>query len=227
VWQTGNSAAAVILVLSALSYALGEHPKTVYWGARYGVKTFLKRSPNWNLLSSTRVDSVVLERCVFQCTGEQIYLIADAYRGQNIEQAVLDYFASVSGDRAGDSLQVDKLRLALYSDAELTVYVGHDWLMDYRLGRSPTSRDGRSRQTAVLACMSRQYFGPHLKSCGAEPVLLTTGLMAPEAYVLDVALIAWVSKGAPSAVRDSAAAAYSRYQKCPLKAARGLFAHSY
>jgi pentatricopeptide repeat protein len=51
-------------------------------------------------------------------------------------------------------------------------------------------------------------------------VLLTTGLMAPEAYTLTAAIDAHVRGGN---VREAAAQAYHKYQKCGVKAARRLF----
>jgi pentatricopeptide repeat protein len=44
--------------------------------------------------------------------------------------------------------------------------------------------------------------------------------MAPEAYTLTAAIEAFVQKGD---VREAAARAYDKYQKCGLKAARRLF----
>jgi hypothetical protein len=47
--------------------------------------------------------------------------------------------------------------------------------------------------------------------------------MAPEAYTLDAAVTAFARGLGASAVHEAAAAAYSSYQKCSLKAARALF----
>ena len=82
----------------------------------------------------------------------------------------------------------------------------------------PTTR--RARSTITLACKSAQYFGPLLAQTGATPLVTTYGLMAPEAYVLDAALIAHVRGEDP---RAAAAQAYASYQKCGLRAARRLF----
>ena len=54
-------------------------------------------------------------------------------------------------------------------------------------------------------------------------MLLTTGLMAPEAYTLEAIVRAWVGGGSTAAVREAAAAAYHKYQNCGLRAARKLF----
>jgi len=48
--------------------------------------------------------------------------------------------------------------------------------------------------------------------------------MAPEAYTLEAALGAWIGGESDGEIRERAAAAYARYQKCSLSAARKLFA---
>ncbi len=45
----------------------------------------------------------------------------------------------------------------------------------------------------------------------------------PGGYTLDAALRAWIAEGTSDAVGEAAAAAYHRYQKCGLRAARRLF----
>ncbi|MCA9555672.1 MAG: hypothetical protein KC933_36920, partial [Myxococcales bacterium] len=72
---------------------------------------------------------------------------------------------------------------------------------------------------------SQPYFQARLEALGAQPLLLTTNLMAPEAYTLDAALSAWFGGGAPAQVHEAAAAAYARYQRrLSLPRARRLFA---
>ena len=88
-----------------------------------------------------------------------------------------------------------------------------------------TARRGR-QVPIVLACASKPYFEGHLMKGGSHPLLLTTGLMAPEAYVLDAALRAWASGEPADRVRESAASAYDHFQKCGIKAARRLFTGS-
>jgi len=64
-------------------------------------------------------------------------------------------------------------------------------------------------RSIVLACASLQYFTKHLQRAGSQPFLLTTNLMAPEAYALTAAIDAHV-RG--TNVREAAARAYDKYQ---------------
>ncbi|MBS3764010.1 MAG: hypothetical protein KGZ25_11990, partial [Planctomycetes bacterium] len=58
----------------------GEDPENnLYWGARYGVKTFLKTSASWKLLATRKnTGENILESLLFIQRRQNIYLVADA-----------------------------------------------------------------------------------------------------------------------------------------------------
>ena len=205
----------------------GEDPaRNLYWGARFGVKTFFRRSRDWQLVSETRDPRPeVLERLVFKHKRQDAYLVADAYRGAEIKQATLDFLEAAAGaSRQTVSIGGETYGLSRGAARHLVAYVGHDGLMDFSLPRLPKKADGQERDAVVLACASKQYFTAALREAGARPLLWTTNLMAPEAYVLDAALEGWLAGEPGEQVRERAAKAYDTYQKCGLRAARGLFA---
>ena len=76
----------------------------------------------------------------------------------------------------------------------------------------------------VLARSSKSFFEAHLGAAGAHSLLLTTGLMAPEAYTVDAVIRAWFAGKSPAEVKLAAASAYHRFQKCGLTGATRLFA---
>lgn len=200
--------------------------RNLYWGARFGVRTHFKASREWQLVSSTRDPSPkVLERLVFRHKSSDAYLVADAYRGAEIRQATADFLNAASGNTnptveiAGKTYGLSK-----GAAAHLVAYVGHDGLMDFQLTYMPKRRDDLRRDAVVLACISRKYFAPPLRESGANPLLWTTNLMAPEAYVLKAALDGWLAGESGEQVRERAAKAYDAYQNCGLKSARALFA---
>ena len=94
--------------------------------------------------------------------------------------------------------------------------------MDFKLENQPAKRDDTRRDAIVLACASRNYFSAPLKKTAAAPLLWTSNLMAPEAYILHDALEGWTRNETSEQIRDRAAAAYAKYQKINLKAARNL-----
>jgi len=207
----------------------GEDPeRNLYWGSAYGVKTFFSRSAEWERLScGQKPKPAILERCIFEYRTANVYLIADAYRGIEIKQAVVDFLDSAAGGGA-DSMSIDSrpagpvVNLPAHGGASLVAYVGHDGLMDFRLPQYPHQKNGTDREAIVLACASKQFFGEAMRANGAYPLLWTTGLMAPEAYTLKAALDGWIAGEDRGQVRDRAAAAYDKYQKCGLKAAHRL-----
>ncbi len=199
----------------------GDDPKNnLYWGAAYGVKTFFQRAKEWSLVATTpNPKQGVLERCVFKHGTEPVYLVADAYRGREIRQATYD-FLRFSAGRNVEALKMGRLYGG--GAADLVAYVGHNGLMDFRLEDSPRSADARRRDAVILACASKPYFAGALRQTGARPLLWTTGLMAPEAYVLKAAVDGWLLGEDGGEVSRRAAEEYNRYQKCGMKAASRL-----
>jgi len=84
-------------------------------------------------------------------------------------------------------------------------------------------QEHRANNAIVLACKSKPYFAPFLSKIGSRPVLLTTGFMAPEAYTLEAALAGWIAGENGGQIKERAAQAYHKFQKCGLKGARRLF----
>jgi hypothetical protein len=199
----------------------------LYWGAAAGVKTFFARSPDWKLIQCVPKPKMqVLERCVFKHREAEVYLVADAYRGDEIRQAILDFFNAAAG-ATQESIPLPPSHvsnLAVYGAADMVAYIGHDGLMDFQLSLAPKKRDDRHRDAIILACASKQYFSEALRASGAYPLLWTTNLMAPEAYTLKGALDGWIVGETNELIHERAAAAYDKYQKCGLRGARRLFA---
>jgi hypothetical protein len=207
----------------------GDDPAhNLYWGAAYGVKSFFSKSKEWaRLPDAAPPKPVVLERAVFKHKSRDVYLIADAYRGREIKQSTVDFLSFASGHgRATVEARIGTGSVVIDAGggADLIAYVGHDGLMDFSLSDYPQKADAGERDAVILACISKRYFAEPLRATGARPLLWTTGLMAPEAYVLKAAVDGWMSKESGEQVRRRAAAAYNSYQKCGARAALNLFA---
>jgi hypothetical protein len=198
----------------------------LYWGSAYGVKTFFSRSAEWERIRcGEKPKTEILERCIFKYRAANVYLVADAYRGIEIKQAVLDFLDSAAGDGA-ETLSVPSgsgvVKLAIRGGANLVAYIGHDGLMDFQLSKFPVKKNDVHRDAVVLACVSKQFFAEPVRASGAYPLLWTTGLMAPEAYTLKSALDGWIAGERGEQIRDRAAGAYDKYQKCGFHAAHRL-----
>ena len=204
--------------------------RNLYWGSAYGVKTFFSRSADWERITcqeKPRPKTDILERCVFRHRTANAYLVADAYRGIAIQQAILDFLAAASGDhpeRLSLPTAPGGAKLPIGGDANLVAYIGHDGLMDFKISTVPQKKNEIHRDAIVLACASKQFFVEAMRASGAHPLLWTTGLMAPEAYTLKAALDGWIGEETGEQIRDRAAGAYDKYQKCGFRAAHRLFA---
>ncbi|MGR9085648.1 MAG: hypothetical protein ACU841_01065 [Gammaproteobacteria bacterium] len=192
----------------------GDDPRSnLYWGALYGVKTFLSRADGWrNLGCEKNISSAVLERCEFGWL-DKLTVTADAYRGSRIDQAMLDFMRQAATPPDGDT-------------REMVVFIGHDGLMDEQnlpiINHFP--RHARhDKQAVVLACLSDEFFSEHLLAAGSNPVVTTFSFMAPEAYVLEAVARGFANGASESELRRSAGAAYAKYQHISAKAGRSVF----
>jgi hypothetical protein len=95
--------------------------------------------------------------------------------------------------------------------------------MDFNLADYPTKVNDSERSTIILSCISKRFFQEPIRRTGVKPLLWTTGLMAPESYILKAAVDGWLLNETDEQIRKRAADAYNQYQKCGIKAAMGLF----
>jgi hypothetical protein len=213
----------------------GQDPgSNLYWGAMYGVRHYLAKKAGWKKVDAQpKSDPRILERVVFHTTVKRgakkspVYLVADAWGGAYIRDAMTAYFTMAAGALEEQiSIKNGENELTLQSGgaSHLVVFVGHNGLMDFALDPPAAFFPNLPpRSAAALSCASKPYFEARLTAVGSHPLLLTTGLMAPEAYTLDAAIRAWASGGSVAATVEAAASSYNQYQKCGIKGARRLF----
>lgn len=200
----------------------GQDPdKNLYWGCAYGVRTYFKNKPDWKEIKRFKADGICLERIVFKHKTKPFYLVADAYDGEYIKQCTTDFLNSCAG-KLKDTIKVNNIVIGIEGNAKLLAYIGHNGLMDFKLPNTYANSDGVKRDAVILACASKQYFSSYLKSAGTNPIIWSTHLMSPEAYTLYDALSGYIIGEGAQKIRDRAAAAYAKYQKCSLNAARRL-----
>jgi len=200
----------------------GQDPNNnLYWGCAFGVRTYFKKSAEWQFIGIQKASAPILERLLFKHKTENYYLIADAYDGRFISQCTLDFLNSACGKKL-DTLKVGSINLGIGGNANLLAYIGHDGLMDFELPEKFVNTDNKRRDIMVLACYSKHYFSKVLKSANVNPLLWTSGLMCPEAYTIHDALHSYCKNEDVVTINNSAALAYSKYQKCSMKAAKNL-----
>ncbi|QXP60931.1 hypothetical protein [Olleya sp. HaHaR_3_96] len=199
----------------------------LYWGAMYGVKAYFKRSKDWEVLTTVaNPTELIVERVLFKHKTTNTYLLADAYNGKYIKQATINFLESNAGN---NSLKIssNQTKLCFGGDADLLAYVGHDGLMEFDIEGDFEGKDTSAKDTIILACVSKAYFKSYLNLTKANPLVWTTGLMAPEAYTLKSSIDGWILNESDLQIRERAAQAYHKYQKCGIRGARKLLVTGY
>ncbi|WP_394748419.1 hypothetical protein [Spongiimicrobium salis] len=207
----------------------GQNPRTnLYWGALYGVKTHFKRSKDWTLVKKLEShNSHILERILFKHTSTETYLLAEAYDGKYIKETTIDFLKAASGGAEQKVKGPSENELSFGGASNMVAYIGHNGLMEFDVEGNFKSKNKKKRDAIMLACISKDYFKPYLKETGAQPLVWSTGLMSPEAYTLAWSIQAWIAGETPDQIRESAAQAYHKYQKCGVRAARNLLVTGY
>jgi len=194
----------------------GMTPRTnLYWGALYGVKSYFRRQDAITTIKSAShtPPENVLEQLDFilQTDSGPVTIHAEAWRGDKMNAAIRNFYQTINSKGGPD----------------LVVFVGHNGLMDSivsaPINGARRPKLGANKDAMVLACLSDKYFTPIIKDLGATPVLMASGLMAPEAYSLLPAIKAWAEGKSANDIRKSAAAGYAKYQKIPVRNAEWLF----
>ncbi len=194
----------------------------LYWGAYYGVKSCFTRNSSWKLVKTdTRPESNIIERIVFKHVSKDTYLVADAYDGEQINQAIDDYLMFCAGT-LHKTVVIKGKEIEYGAESELVAYVGHNGLIEYTPASYPQGTNNFTKLAITLGCYSKKYFEEPIRQSGAYPLIWTTGSMAPEAYILEAAIKGWLNKERFEQIQDRAAKAYSKYQKISYANARGL-----
>jgi hypothetical protein len=204
----------------------GKNLKTnLYWGAGYGIKTHFRRNPKWKLVSEQKnIDTNILERVIFTRQYDpktKVVLIADAYRGDRMEACLREYFNSLSGIRkdtiyaTDDSLNLAKIR-------DLLIFNGHNGLMDTDM-EWIDNEDNITKDAAVIACLSANYFMERLNYLKAYPLVTTLSLLPPEAYITEGIIDAWALDKKEEEIRLSAGNAMYKVFKRDQKAMQNMF----
>lgn len=189
----------------------GDDPEqNLYWGTEEGLKGLFDRSKQWRLVekSDSPADPDVLRARTYRHERTGAILTAKAYRGAAIKRCIQDFESAI---QAGTY--------------DLVVFIGHNGLMDFALpNASAPGRPTKTPDCIVLCCKSEDYFKARIESAGGRPVLLTTQLMYPGAFILSAAAERWLDGKSRSAIREAAGIAYANNQKLSKKAGTGVFA---
>jgi hypothetical protein len=135
-----NQHQGIVPVPAALGNGL-DSARNLYWGAAFGVKTYFRASSDWELISSGRGPrAAILDRCTFRHRKRNVFLVADAYEGSHIRDAVTDFLSAAAGASVESFVVKDKtqdVRVSIGGASDLVAYVGHDALWIFKSHRLP------------------------------------------------------------------------------------------
>ncbi len=197
----------------------------LYWGAGYGIRPHFKRLKEWKLLKTiSNPNENVLERVIFYkkySNNAKVYLIADAYRGDRMKNCLEDYLNALS-EQITDTLMIDSNIVMIYGNSDLIAFNGHNGLMDTKINFIETEPK-RYKDAVAIACVSKPYFNYYLKNIKAYPLVMTTSLLPPEAYVMEAIIDNWALMKSELEISNSAGDAMHRIHKCGQQPARNMF----
>ena len=202
----------------------------LYWATSKGIKRYFNERDDWELLESIKDPSDdVLERivCVKRfASGQEVILIADAYRGDRMAECLTHYFEALAGKRE-ERITYQGKDLSIGSEADLLAFNGHNGLMDETI-EIPTADDHAPKDAVAIACYAQSWFNPEMKKVGGYPLVMATHLLFPGAMVLAYIIDAWATFQGDAAIDEAAAQAYHDMKpKVSMKSARNLFATGY
>lgn len=189
----------------------GDDPeRNLYWGTAEGLKGVFDKSKEWRLTDrdDDPAESDILRTRTYRHEKTGAVLSARAYRGTAIKRCMEDFETAIQ-QRSFD----------------MVVFIGHNGLMDLSLPAPARAADQASvPDCIVLCCKSDSYFRSRIETAGGRPVLLTTQLMYPGAFILHAAVDGWLKGATLTEIRERAGDAYAANQRLSKKAGLGVFA---
>ena len=208
----------------------GDDPsRNQYWGALFGVETYLLNKAGWRRAFTDSGDGVrIVRRVVFHRKAEtseawrkrgvaepfDVYVLANAWRSSRISEAMVQPLRdALSGESM--TLTVDGRRLTFGGGSSVVGYVGQNAMMagywDPFVGLSAVPADAQVG-LFYLCWKSAVYLHRSIVERGLYPVLFVRQEVVPEGYLLDGLLRSLISGELDDGFLNSAASEYAKNQ---------------
>lgn len=189
----------------------------LYWATSGGTKAYFKKQSDWSLVFDVfDLDTNVLERVVFKKIYPQttVYLVADAYRGDRMEETVNDFMASISGNRYQTIQLNDSSNVLAAAHADLFIFNGHNGLMDNITVKRWINTTEKRTDIVMNSCLSYGYLQNELMYAGGYPLVRSNSTLYPGAYVLEQIIDDWVAGKDEKEICLRAGATYCQKHDC-------------
>jgi hypothetical protein len=187
----------------------------LYWATSAGIKRFFNDASDWKLKHSIiNPTPTILERVVFKkiySNGAIVYFVADAYRGDKMHDCLNDYFNSLSG-HLHSTLIIDIDTLHINGSADLIAFNGHNGLMDETTNYTEANQNTKPKDAVSISCVSTSYFKEHYTKTNSYPLVHTTGLLYPGAFILRNIIDQWAMLKSDKDCKVAAGKAYYEHK---------------
>ncbi len=200
----------------------------LYWGCSDGIQRYFTKHNLWKKLETHRPqatdpNSPIIRRIIFQHKRTGSLLIADAYQGKHIKQAITNYLNASHGSyRAIVKSKSLNKNLQIGAKSDLTAFIGHNGLMEFQVTTTP-SKTTPEMDTITLCCIADRYFNKYLQKTNTTTILQTKSLMYPGSFILHDALEGWFKGESKAQIRTRAAKAYAKNQKISTNGGYSIF----
>ena len=220
----------------------GNNPSTnLYWSTSGGFKGWFKTVGGWKRVAqTTSASGPILERIVWRKTVGptsnwrsrgvrkrfNVYVVAFAWRGDAISQAIDQYVDDLYGATATEVVLKDGTQLQAGGAAHVVDYVGHNGWMDippYDWKRAAAKQARRKKATIAVACLTADYLAKPVSDTHRVPLLMTTSLLFAGAHSFEGAVSAFANGNSLAQIRNRAVKNYARGQKKLFRRVRGGF----
>jgi len=204
------------IVPTSASIGNGMDPDhNLYWATSKGVKRYFKELKDWKMERlSYDIGDNILQRVTFSKSfpnGAKVYLVADAYRGDRMPECLDDYFNSLS-DHKTDTLIIGNDTIGINGGADLVAFNGHNGLMDENTKFEKATSQTRPKDAVSISCASRGYFKINYLETNSYPLVHTTNLLYPGAFILEGILNKWAMLGSDIDCKKAAGEAYYKHK---------------
>ncbi|HVK72006.1 MAG TPA: hypothetical protein VM734_01745 [Kofleriaceae bacterium] len=155
-----------------------------------------------------------------------VYVVAQAWRGAAIDQALARYADDLHGAHTRTVTLADGTTIAAGGDAHVVAYVGHNRLMDldgFDWAAAAKRGDQRVRGAIAIACHTAVYLQDTVPGPRQVPLVMTRDFLFASSASLEGAVLAFAAGGDYAAIRRGAAAGYAAPSKKELRRVFGAF----
>jgi hypothetical protein len=212
--------------------------RNLYWGTSGGfLGWFGRKGSGWTQVYDGPAEGDVLDVRVWKRTvkkGSVVYVVAHAWRGSAIDDALSAYVTELYGEAPRSITLDDGTKIEAGGAAQIVSWVGHNrWMdlepYDWKAAAERASKDRAAgsdapiKGTIAVACKTKEYLAADVPAASRVPLLMTSDFLFAGAHSFEGAVWSFANGGSYAEIRDAAAAAYATGEKKEKKRVKYAF----